>query len=89
MTFAWYDLAGYAGVVLILLAFFLLQAGKLAGNRISYQLMNVLGAFGVMLSLVFGSFNWSAFLLEIAWMAVGIYGIARNAQKRHAGNADD
>ena len=80
MTFHWYDWAGYAGVLLVLLAYFLLQARKLHGNKLAYQLMNILGAFGVLLSLTFGSFNWSAFLLEVAWIAIGIYGIAREVQ---------
>lgn len=85
MTFHWYDWAGYAGVLLILLAYFLLQAHKLHGNGLAYQLMNIFGAFGVLLSLVFGSFNWSAFLLEVAWIAVGIYGIVRGVRLRRAG----
>ena len=82
MTFHWYDWAGYIGVLLVLLAYFLLQARKLHGNKLAYQLMNILGAFGVLLSLTFGSFNWSAFLLEVAWIAIGIYGIARGVQLR-------
>ena len=57
MTFHWYDWAGYLGVLLVLLAYFLLQARKLHGNNLTYQLMNILGAFGVLLSLTFGSFN--------------------------------
>ena len=51
MTFHWYDWAGYIGVLLVLLAYFLLQARKLHGNKLVYQLMNILGAFGVLLSL--------------------------------------
>ncbi len=85
MTFRWYDWAGYVGVLLVLLAYFLLQARKLHGNRLAYQLMNILGAFGVLLSLAFGSFNWSAFLLEVAWIAIGIYGIARGVQLKREG----
>ncbi|HEX5305085.1 MAG TPA: hypothetical protein VFW82_03255 [Dyella sp.] len=81
----WYDLVGFAGVLLILLAYFLLQAHKLQGNRLAYQLMNVAGAFGVLLSLVFGNFNWSAFLLELAWIAIGIYGIVRGVRLRRLG----
>ena len=80
MTFHWYDWAGYIGVLLVLLAYFLLQARKLHGNGLAYQLMNIFGAFGVLLSLVFGSFNWSAFLLEVAWIAIGVYGIACGVQ---------
>ena len=89
MTFHWYDWAGYLGVLLVLLAYFLLQARKLHGNKLTYQLMNILGAFGVLLSLTFGNFNWSAFLLEVAWIAIGIYGIARGVQLKRAGRDDD
>ncbi|MBA2078123.1 MAG: hypothetical protein BGP10_00525 [Rhodanobacter sp. 68-29] len=82
MTFYWHDWAGYIGVLLVLLAFFLLQAHKLHGNGLTYQLMNVLGAVGVMLSLLFGSFNWPAFVMQLAWLLIGIYGIVRGAQRR-------
>ncbi len=82
MTFFWYDWAGYVGVALILLAFFLLQAQRLHGNRLTYQAMNILGALGVMLSLLFGNFNLPAFMLEVAWIAIGVYGVLRNWRGR-------
>ncbi|HUA79305.1 MAG TPA: hypothetical protein VL997_02950 [Dyella sp.] len=82
MTFHWHDWAGYIGVALMLLAYLLMQAHKLHGNGLVYQLMNVLGALGVMLSLVFGSFNASAFFMEVAWLLIGIYGIGRSARLR-------
>ncbi|BBD79687.1 CBU_0592 family membrane protein [Aerosticca soli] len=84
-TLYWYDWAGYAGVALVLLAFLLLQARKLDGYGLAYQLMNVLGAAGVALSLLFGSFNWPAFLLELAWIAIGLYGIVRGVRTRRLG----
>jgi len=77
MSFFWYDWAGYLGVALVLLAFFLLQERKLQGSGLVYQLMNVLGAIGVMLSLAFGSFNLSAFVMQVAWLLIGSYGIVR------------
>lgn len=82
MTFYWHDWAGYIGVVLMLLAYLLLQAHKLHGNGLAYQLMNVLGALGVMLSLLFGAFNVSAFFMEVAWLLIGLYGMARSARVR-------
>ena len=82
MTFHWHDWAGYVGVLLVLLAFYLLQAHKLHGNGLTYQLMNVLGAVGVMLSLLFGSFNWPAFVMQLAWLLIGIFGIAHGVQRR-------
>ena len=75
----WAFVAGAVGMVLTLLAYFLLQAQKLHGNGLVYQLMNAVGALGVALSLLFGhSFsvsNLPAIVLEIAWMAISIYGM--------------
>jgi paired small multidrug resistance pump len=90
MTFHWHDWAGYIGVLLVLLAYLLLQAHRLHGNGLVYQLMNVLGAIGVMLSLVFGAFNASAFFMQVAWLLIGIYGIARGMRlRREAGRASE
>lgn len=82
MNFAWYTIAGYVGVLLIVLAFLLLQWHKLHGNGLIYQLMNIFGAIGVILSLLFGKFNLPALVLEIVWVLIGIYGIVFN-RRRH------
>ena len=74
MNLFWYDWAGYIGVALVLLAFFLLQERKLQGSGLTYQLMNILGAIGVMLSLGFGNFNLAAFIMQVAWLLIGGYG---------------
>jgi len=44
LDLAWYDWAGLAGTLMILAAFALLQAGKLAGTSLGYQLLNLFGA---------------------------------------------
>lgn len=88
MNVTWYDWAGYLGVALVLLAFFLLQAHRLRGNGLVYQLMNILGALGVMLSLLFGSFNMAAFVMQLAWLLIGIYGVARGVRLRRLAGRD-
>lgn len=88
-TLFWHDWAGYIGVVLVLLAFLLLQAHKLHGNGLTYQLMNVFGALGVLLSLVFGSFNTSAFVMEAVWLLISIYGIVRGLRLRREKRAGE
>ncbi len=75
ITIDWTVIIGLVGMVVTLLAYFLLQAQKLHGNGLVYQLMNAAGALGVALSLLFGRFNLSAFLLEAAWFVISIYGI--------------
>ena len=76
-AFAWYDIVGLAGSAAILLAFFLLQAGRLRGTGLAYQLLNLFGALGVLVSLL-GTFNPSVFVLEIAWVGVSAFGIYRS-----------
>lgn len=83
MNLAWYDLVGLGGTLAILVAFFLLQAGRLAGDSLRYQLLNLFGAAGVLVSL-WGTFNLSVFLLELAWVAVSLYGIVRSLRGRRA-----
>ena len=72
----WWDWVGLAGTVAILLGFFLLQTGKLHGQGIVFQLMNLLGALGVLVSL-YGKFNLSVCLLEGTWALISGYGIWR------------
>jgi len=75
ITIDWTVIAGLVGMIITLLAYFLLQAQKLHGNGLVYQLMNAVGALGVALSLLFGTFNLPAFLLEAIWLVISIYGI--------------
>ena len=42
--------AGWVGATLILLAYLLLSAGRLTGQSLSYQLMNVFGATGFIIN---------------------------------------
>ena len=81
ITMHWFDWAGLVGVLLVLLAYFLLQAGRVHGNALPYQLMNALGALGVLVSLLY-AFNLSAFVMEFLWLCVSIYGIVRARRVR-------
>lgn len=87
-TVFWYDWAGYFGVALVLLAYLLLQARMLLSNGLIYQLMNLFGATGLILSLFFGSFNLSAFLMEVAWVLISIYGLLRGWRLRREQTTD-
>ena len=81
MNLAWYDWVGLAGTLMVLAAFFLLQAGRLSGTGLVYQLLNLFGAGGVLVSLL-GQFNVSVFLLEATWVAISAYGIVRSLKGR-------
>jgi len=76
MQYAWYDLIGNFGVALMVLGYLLLQAERLRSSDLSYSLMNGVGALLVVVSLLY-RFNLSAFLVEIFWLLISIYGLIK------------
>ena len=76
MNLTWFDLAGFIGVILIVVAYLLLQLNKLSSAAPSYSLLNALGAFLVMISLLF-DFNLSAFLMEAFWFLISLFGFLK------------
>jgi paired small multidrug resistance pump len=81
LNLAWYDWVGLAGTLMVLGAFFMLQARMLSGTGIVYQLLNLFGAAGILVSL-YGKFNVSVFFLQVAWILISGYGIARGLSER-------
>ena len=81
MNLQWYDWIGILGTSMVLVAFLLLQSRRLHGNGIAYQLLNLFGAGGVLVSL-WDRFNPSVFVLELAWVAISAYGIVRSFKAR-------
>ncbi|TWI04892.1 hypothetical protein IP90_01033 [Luteimonas cucumeris] len=79
MNLQWYDWVGILGTLLVLLAYFLLQAEKLRGNGLLYQLLNLFGAVGVLASL-YNKFNLAVCLLMVAWIVITVYGLVRTVK---------
>jgi hypothetical protein len=64
------EVAGWAGALLILLAYLLISAGKLTGQSIAYQAMNIVGAAGFVIN------GWwhravPSTVLNVVWMGIG------------------
>lgn len=72
---------GFAGMLCIVLAYFLLQIGKYGVSSLIYQLLNLLGAIALIISL-WVHFNLGSFLIEIFWIVITLYGIVTNLLKR-------
>lgn len=83
MNLSWFDLAGFVGVVLIVIAYLLLQLNKLPSSAPVYSLLNAIGSFLVMLALVF-DFNLSAFLMEAFWFLISLLGLFRSVISKSA-----
>ena len=76
MDYSWFDLVGNVGVLLMVIAYLLLQLEKMSSSGLSYLLLNAVGAVLVIISLVF-RFNLSAFLMEAFWLLISLYGLTR------------
>ena len=75
------EVVGWAGALLILLAYLLISAGKLTGQSPLYQWMNIVGAAGFVIN------GWwhraiPSTALNVVWMGIGaaaLWKIARAA----------
>jgi hypothetical protein len=72
--------AGWAGAVLILLAYLLLSLGRLTGQSRTYQAMNVAGAIGFVIN------GWwhgalPSTTLNVIWALIGGFALWRIAKR--------
>jgi hypothetical protein len=71
-----FDLAGFIGVLLIVIADLLLQLNRLPSSSLSFSLLNTSGSLLIMLYLIF-KFKVSAFLIEVFWFLVSLIGLSK------------
>lgn len=68
------DIVGLTGVVVILIAYLLLQLSIIKIEDYSYSIVNALGSLLILYSLFF-DWNFSAVVIEISWFFISAYGI--------------
>lgn len=83
MTFHAHDLAGALGVALIVGAYFMLQIRRLRGTGLAFPLINAAGAALILVSLS-QQFNLAAFMVELFWLLISLFGVARWLVERRA-----
>jgi hypothetical protein len=75
------EVVGWVGAALILLAYLLLSAGKLTGQSLVYQGMNVVGAAGFVINGWWHRALPSA-SLNVLWLLIGAIASWRILRKR-------
>lgn len=70
------DIIGMIGVTLVLSAYALLNLSKLSPQSLVYQLMNLMGAVLLLISLCF-NFNLASVIIEVVWITFSLVGIVR------------
>jgi len=71
------DLGGVVGVGLVLVAYAGAQLDRLPPRQPPALLLNLFGSLLILASMV-RAFNLSAFLMEAAWAALALFGLARS-----------
>ena len=80
------EIAGWGGAVLILAAYMLVSAGKLTGQSLTYQLMNVVGAAGFAVNGWWHRALPSA-TLNVLWLLIGAIASARILSRNAGGGS--
>jgi predicted membrane protein len=68
------DGVGMLGMVMVVLAYYLLQLERVDPKSLSYNLINLIGAILLLISLWF-HFNLASFVIEIFWIAASLIGL--------------
>ena len=73
-----YDLLGVVGSIIIIAAYFATQRGWVEASDWRFPLANLIGALLILLSLMV-AWNLAAFVMEVFWIAISVYGLLRCA----------
>jgi purine-cytosine permease-like protein len=76
-SFALHDAAGVIGSIIVIVAYFATQAGWLGANDPRFAWANLAGAALIITSLMV-DWNLAAFVMEVFWILISIYGLARH-----------
>lgn len=72
----YFNTVGLIGVMMMVIAFFMLQLGKMTPQTSCYLWLNFVGALAVMVSL-FRFWNLSSFVIECFWAGISLYGLLK------------
>lgn len=72
-----YEIIGLIGMVITLLAYYLLQTERVGHYSLIYLGLNIFGSAFILYSLFF-DWNLAAALMESAWVVISAYGILKS-----------
>lgn len=77
------DTIGIIGVVLVLVAYCLLNTNKLSSHDIRYPILNLVGSCLILFSLLF-NWNLASVVIEAAWIVISLVGLYKVIQTKRA-----
>lgn len=76
-----FEIIGWVGTALIVIAYFLVSTKKVDATNKYYQLMNLFGAIAISVN-VFTKQAWPAFALQIVWGIIAVESLLKNWVKK-------
>jgi predicted membrane protein len=70
------EITGILGVIVIIIAYILLQLEKMDAKDLGFSILNTIGALLIIISLLY-DWNLASFIMEATWMMVSLYGIIK------------
>lgn len=74
---------GIAGVIINLIAYGMVTSGRMKASEARYQIINILGTSGILISLT-AQWNLASFVTNVAWLLIGVAGLVRIYRLRRA-----
>jgi hypothetical protein len=75
------NVMGYVGVIIVLLYYFLMMSRKVDVHGLYFSLMNFIASLLILYSLLYHP-NYPSIAIEIAWLAISMYGVVNFIRKR-------
>ena len=76
-----YQIIGFIGMLLVVYAYLLLQIKKYTITSFPYQILNLIGAILLLISL-FVHFNLGSFVIEVFWIIITLFGMYKNLKEK-------
>ncbi len=77
------NIIGMIGTLFVVGSYFLMQLNKLDPKGLRFNLINLLGALFLLLSLLV-HFNLASFVIELFWIAASLIGIVNHWREKRA-----
>ena len=77
------DAIGMTGTLLVVAAYYLMQLEQVQPRGLTYNLMNLIGAILLLISLSY-TFNLASFLIEIFWIGAALLGLWKLYRSRYS-----
>ena len=76
-----HEMIGIAGVLGVLLAYFMLSAGRWPSKSVAYLLTNIIATCAILYSLTFDT-NWPAITTQVIWIGISVVALMRTLRSK-------